>query len=641
MAGNEDRAAEAVTDEQEPRAGAWHIVGRFFEGLQWLTERVIGLLRMFVTAAMFLVVAFVIYNAWESRNTVAVKPFQVPVAMGKKNHEQAGRIIANLLNRHLLDAQSTLQSQLNRDGVNLSHPVAAEQQVLIEGESIKLPETGITIDNVIEFISGIFGRKNLNGSVYYEADLLDPAKTKLHLQITLRGRIISFSEDDLGEERKLLPATRPNGLNIQLISAMLKARTREILSIASEDHNLYYYCTHKTQVVEHDVGSYKRFFDFCRQLQKADATPKSLLALKTSLAGLDGHFDKSIVGSVLTYLKEESHKRQATLCQSKTNQSDTACEGVNVADARSYTRTVETVVDNDLPTDGGSSELANIQPVEKVIHLNSMRAVESECHHLVTQSEQTSGSVVAILERQCFAENPVQQTVQPALAAMASPAETLQANQAEGDATQLLHNGLYAEALAKYQEAISLNCGNAVAWANMGILLSTADEESGVLDLKQAQCALYRATTLNDNAGWMRHSLCVAQAKRAEVKETKLEDFLSYESCLLARQLEPINDALYDKLFYIDIGDRYRELQAYESAKKAYVQALSNERARNCKTRTAIKSLLALAKNGVENVSALACEIYKKTEPTAVEEDAPLPECELELNKLMAEQNCV
>ncbi|MGB1008167.1 MAG: hypothetical protein ACPGVP_00495, partial [Thiolinea sp.] len=161
MAGNEDRAAEAVTDEQEPRAGAWHIVGRFFEGLQWLTERVIGLLRMFVTAAMFLVVAFVIYNAWESRNTVAVKPFQVPVAMGKKNHEQAGRIIANLLNRHLLDAQSTLQSQLNRDGVNLSHPVAAEQQVLIEGESIKLPETGITIDNVIEFISGIFGRKNL------------------------------------------------------------------------------------------------------------------------------------------------------------------------------------------------------------------------------------------------------------------------------------------------------------------------------------------------------------------------------------------------------------------------------------------------------------------------------------------------
>lgn len=662
MAGNEESEVGDAAQVVASKPWGWQWVSRFFEGLHWLTERVISLLRLFVTAAMFLVVAFVVYNAWESRNTVVVKPFQVPVNMGEKNHKQVGRIIANLLNRHLLDAQNTLQAQLNRDGVNLNNPVPTEQQVLIEGESIKLPETGITIDNVIEFISGIFGRKNLNGSVYYEADLQDFTKTKLHLQITLRGRIISFSEDDLGEQQRArLPATRPNGLNIQLISAMLKVRSKEILSIASEDYNLYYYCTRETAVIEHDESDYNEFFDYCRQLQSAEVTPQSLLTLKASLNEHDSRYDKSIVGSVLSYLREESHKRQATLCQSKVNQADDACDGVKIADARPLAKTRATnsvlasasqmVVRRPASSDSTESSdivqpvtaptMVDAAPVEQAmqpIPMNSLRAVIGRCRFVRTEQEAGS-KIVPRLERQCFAESPVQQSVmQQAMGQIASPEAVLQANQAEGDAKQLLHNGLYAESLVKYEEAISLNCNNAVAWANMGILLSTASKESGVQDYSQAQCALLRATTMNESAGWIRHSLCVAQAKEAE---SDLERFRGYESCQLARQLEPINDALYDKLFYIDIGDRYFELEKYAAAGKAYAQAMSNEKARNCKAKQALTSLLALEQMGVEDARTRACQLYQATLPTVLEDEEVTPACELELNELMAQQSCV
>ena len=189
----------------------------------------------------------------------------------------------------------------------------------------------------------------------------------------------------------------------------------------------------------------------------------------------------------------------------------------------------------------------------------------------------------------------------------------------------------------KYEEAISLNCNNAFAWANMGILLSTASKESEVQDYVQAQCALLRATTMNESAGWMRHSLCVAQAKDAR---GDLGRFLSYESCRLARQLEPINDALYDKLFYMEIGDRYRELKEYEAARDAYVQAMSNEKVRNCKSKQALTALLALKEDGVSDAGSLACKIYDATTPTELEDDEALPSCEAELNKIMAAENC-
>ena len=361
---------------------------------------------------------------------------------------------------------------------------------------------------------------------------------------------------------------------------------------------------------------------------------------------------------MLNYLQEESHKRQATLCQSKANRGNEACAGIKLEDGRSLAKaraTESTVVAkaafrapaststfsfNGVVANSVSSTASlSVAPVVEAIQLDSIRALQDRCAYLRTEAEGAQTDIVPKLEQQCFAQNQMQQSpVQQAIAQIASPEAILKANQAEGDAKQLLNNGLYAESLVKYEEAISLNCNNAFAWANMGILLSTANKESEVQDYVQAQCALLRATTLNENAGWMRHSLCVAQAKDAR---GDLGRFLSYESCRLARQLEPINDALYDKLFYMEIGDRYRELKEYEPARDAYVQALSNEQARNCKTKEALTSLLALQDNGIEDVKELACKIYQSTVPTPLEEDQLAPACEVELNALMAQQDCV
>lgn len=637
---------DAAPPPSKPQKGfsLWKLIAKLFEGMHWLTERVISLLRLFVTVAMFSVVAFIIYNAWASRNTVAVKPFQVPVSVGEGNHKQAGRIIANLLNRHLLETQDTLQEQLNLS--NLDRPVAAEEQVLIEGESIKLPETGISIDNVIEFISGIFGRKNLHGSVYFEPDLKNPDKHKLHLQITLRGRILSLSENDLGKERRaILPETKKDGLNIRLISEMLKAHSKDILSIASEDYNLYYYCTRNTNTVEHKEGDYQPFFNYCRDLQNPNATPKTLQALRDDLEQQGNHSSNSIAGAVMIFLKDESSKKQATLCQSEANRADSACKHIKLANARPLpssqqvermSRVTTTLLSDTATisyTRGNNRIIEALTPVISPIMLDSLEALESKCELARTRPATSKLDIVPPLEQQCFTSPILQQAQQRT--APASPEAARQASQLEGDATQLLHNGLYEQALIKYQEAIQLNCNNAVAWANMGILLSTSPADSGVREIKQGQCALLRATQLNENAGWMRHSLCTAQAFESTVQ---LERYLDYESCRLARLLEPINEALYDKLFYIDIADKYRELEHYDEAVSAYRQSMISETNRTCNMKKVVESLLELDEQDVEEAKEQACAIYRSSSPSA---EKVIPECEVELNTLASEAGCV
>jgi len=169
--------SKPVAVKRRWKFSALGIVRSIFEGLQWLTERFIALLRLLATLAIFLAVAFIIYNAFASRNTVVVKPFQVPVLMEQSNHAHAGRIVANVFKHHLLQTEERFQEELGRNsgrqGLVYTRAITSDQQLLVQGESIKLPETGISIENVIEFISGIFGRKNLNGAVYLEQDVND------------------------------------------------------------------------------------------------------------------------------------------------------------------------------------------------------------------------------------------------------------------------------------------------------------------------------------------------------------------------------------------------------------------------------------------------------------------------------------
>ena len=641
---SEQQAAKQPHPQPQKPSPYWSLLTGLFETVHWLTEKVMGILRLFATIALFSVVTFVIYSAWVSRNTVAVKPFQVPVAIGKNNHEHAGRIIANLLNQHLLDEQNNLQAVLNRE-IEISRPVTAEDQILLEGESIKLPETGITIDNVIEFISGVFGRKNLNGSVYFEPDPQDPKKNILHLQITLKGRIISYNENALGEKiRSTLPPTQDHGLNIQLISTMLKAHAKDIISIASEDYNLYYYCTQGVDHIEHDAGEHKPFFGYCSQLRDQNVTPTSLTRLREQIdQHNDEEYRKSIVATVLTYLKEESKKKLATLCQSAVNQSHDACQNTQLAQATippslpnldlgKVTEALTPIIPESAQisyTLGNNHFIEKIQPKMEAIPIASLEALEARCQADNLMVAENKQNIITPLEQQCFGSPQMQKNT------VASPDASRKSMILENEATQLLHNGLYSESLRKYHEAILQNCNNAIAWANMGILLSTATSESQQRDVKQAQCALLHATRLDDNdRGWIRHSLCVAQALEGT---SKLENYLGFESCQQARQLEPINVALYDKLFFIDIANHYRELGKPKQAIDAYLQSMSNETTRSCHMKTVFNALVDLAKNDLPEAKRQACELVQGT-AVSVKQTAP-GECETELETLV-EQQC-
>jgi tetratricopeptide (TPR) repeat protein len=619
------------------RFSLWRILNKLFEALQWLSERTVSLLRLLVTLAMFSVVTFIIYNAYASRNTVVVKPFQVPVSVGRENHEHAGRIIANQLNRHLLETQNNLRDQLN---ITIDQPVPDEESVLIEGESIKLPETGITIDNVIEFISGIFGRKNLSGAVYFEPDLEDNSKEKLYLQLSLRGRIISLSEDELGAVlRTSLPPTQRNGLNIQLISAMLKARSKEIISIASEDYNLYYYCTRDVGSIEHKEGQYDEFFKYCQRLQDGNATPDTLETLKKTLTQTGYASDnQTILGSVIQYINDEINRKQLTLCQSKTNQSNQLCQKITVAETSPRLKDPGSALStlsgapiarfsfNSAPAMLNSAVVA---PAPAAVDITSLQALTNKCEQKQSDRSSVDSNRVAALEQFCFSPQKQQ--------ALISGSEALlQSNKYQEDAKQQYHNGAFEIAAENYQQSISLNCNNYVAWGNLGILLSKASKESAMRDVRQGQCALLRAVQINSEKFWLWHSLCAAQMLQAE---DNLERFLNYESCQIASTINPGTKTLNERLFYIEAGDKYVELEKYEQAAAAYIQSMNQENTRSRSMQQVVSALIQLEEKGVEGAKAQACRIYNSSTGTGDKEQREA--YEIELDNLAAAQGCL
>lgn len=642
---NTNDTTPEVTPKPRHRFSLRCVLTKLFDSLQWLTERAINLLRLVVTLAMFSVVAFIIYNAYATRNTVAVKPFQVPVSVGRDTHEHAGRIIANQLNRHLLETQNMLREQLQ---IDIDQPVPDEESVLIEGESIKLPETGITIDNVIEFISGIFGRKNLSGAVYFESEKEGEGRVdKLHLQLSLRGRIISLSENDLPQaERDKLPPTQTDRLNMKLISAMLTTRSKEILSIASEDHNLYYYCTRDVASIEHK-GQHQNFFDYCNQLRDGGATPDKLEQLKLDLEK-NGHRpdNKTIIGSVVTYINSEIDRKQLALCQSGKAKDTSVCKKINLAKvptppvtpvasasavpANTNARITMFRPYNYAPASVMESIRASALIVEPAVDIapTKLSTLNEKCEEEQTDHPERDDRITSSLEQYCF--SPQKQQTQ-----ITSSEYILQSNKYQEDALQQYNNKAYPLAAENYKQAIMLNCNHDVAWGNLGILLSKADQDSEVRDVRQGQCALLRATQLADNKFWLWHSLCVAQALQAT---QNLEQFLSYESCQKASTITPNAKSINERLFNIEIGDKYLELGESEQAVRAYVQSMKQEQIRSRSMAKVIEALIKLEKQGVEAAKGQACRIYQASIGTADEEQRE--DYEKALDDLALAQGC-
>ena len=589
----------------------------------------IALLRLLATLAVFLAVAFVIYNAFISRDTIVVKPFQMPVSTEKNNHAHAGRIVANVLKHHLIKTEQQFQDELSRNSSkSKSGPaytpraVTFNNQVWIQGESIKLPETGISIENVIEFISGIFGRKNLNGAVYFEQDSDEQGNNhyKLSLQIILGGRIVSFTEDELNQDKRTsLPPTHPDSLNLQLISAMLELKSKEILSIASEDHNLYYYCTRATKNIEHRLSDHKAVFAYCNALHDGNATPQSLFTLKQELASIPTVSSEDVIARpVMKFLRAEVEKKHAALCQNDEAIKTPACENITrktLASAKPVTR----------------STSAPVSSTAAVIAATTIPAANLSETGAAAAVPQTSG-IVEALQVECF---PKVNGLTLQQVAFVGIKDSRQSNKLEGDATQLLNNGLYQEALENFQKSIRLNCTNSVSWANMGILFTTAGPTSELRNPVQAELALKQAIMLKEGAGWIHHSLCVAQAF---AHEKDLEQYLQNDSCATARQLEPINEALFDKLFRIEIARRYRETGQLPESLAAYRDSMTTETRRGCHMKWAVRGMLQLEEQQTNGAKPALCDVLNAVPKSP--EDAEITACETEVNKLTENINC-
>ena len=581
----------ANTDAPEPTdppivLSRWQALGKRLQAwghksldlMHFLTERLMGFLRLFATLGLLLIVAFVVYRAVDSSRLVLVKPFTVPQSMSN-SHADAGRIIANALKQELLLAENgiyTTVKRTSRNGKVNIEAVTGNSEDYLLGSDIKLPETGISINDVVEFIASIFGRRNITGSVYQD-------QGKLFLQVELDGRIFPFERELNGHD--------PNALNMDLINDMLREARIQLLSVASESHNLYFYCSGEAAQEDHPNSQLAEWFDYCSRLQSSQMTPEVLDSLlrdlssaRTRLMGNNNDTLQHILGQTLGSALDKTrllcpdypttHVCKATASPEVAQLSLRLPEAVplllpTLPDARAFqsdSLTMRSMI-------RVAPQAASAPPLE----LPSVRALQAQC-----------------------AQRPP-----------AKSQDMLASNRTEGDATLLFNNNRPLQAVEQYALAIDQNCANVFAWANLGVLLMSADPPLRSVD--EARLALETAVSINERIDWVQNNLCIARAWVAPVDS--MESLLNNEACSAARALNPANKVLLDKQFYLAVADRYLAEGLYDRAATAYQVALSADRKRDCNTSKVIDKLALLETYGVAGSKAAACAILQDAAP--------------------------
>lgn len=596
----------------------WQGVVRSFDGMTWVTAKTLGLLRLFATTALFLIVIFVVWNAIQSAQTVVVKPFSVPTRMTGA-HADAGRIVANLLKQELLDAEKDIANNINqgRDestAFGLPQTITSLEQSYIQNANIKLPETGISIDDVVEFIAGIFGRENITGSVYEDGG-------KLFLQVELKGRIFLFARD-------LPEGDNGKSLHLNLLAEMLNQSRTQLLSVASASYNLYYYCSEVVDAIEHQYSNHEKLFEYCTEVRSdKEARPEKIRALHQELSTLNPRQVNGdpLSAHVLTLVKAKVQQKADLFCIGEAGGQGKLAGGECQPGAGSVVAMMEA------PAPAPITPRIRL-PESDALAAETAVAEEAE----VAMAMVRPASVVDTLKSECGAtlqpsgesksQNVVQQS---AVATDIDPQDMRSSNQAEGEATSLLQQKQFEAALERYQAAIRLNCRNANAWANMGFLFSRPDNPQR--DLQQAQEALQIATGLNSTRGWMWYSLCETEAFMAA---DNLEAVFNNPSCRQARTVDPAGIARYDKLFHIAIGDEYFRRGQYEQADTAYRKSMQTDRKRDCLMQTVLTQLAALENtHGIGGAQAAACNIISDSYTL---EDAAPSECAAALDAFEA-----
>lgn len=574
------------------------------EFMSLLTERIMGFLRLFATVGLLFIVFFVVYKAVESSRLVLVKPFTVPQSMSA-THAEAGRIIANALKQELLLAENDIYATVKRTSRNSNgkiniDAVTGNNEEYLLGSSIKLPETGISINDVVEFIGSIFGRRNITGSVYQD-------QGKLFLQVELDGRIFHF-------ERKLEDHD-PKALNMDLISDMLREARTQLLSVASESHNLYYYCTGEAATMEHPDGQLSEWFDYCSRLQSSQVTPEILNTLLHDLHSAHArqlangndtlrHILGQTIGSALD--------KTRLLCPDYPTTK--VCKAPTVPEvAQISLKLPEPMIAAAAPAAPSLyPELPDARAFEpETLSMRSMIRVAPQTYGAVAPaSVPASAAPTPEPPAAPLVELPSVRALQAQCAnrAAAKPQEMLASNRTESDATLLFNNNRPIQAVEKYAQAIDQNCGNVFAWANLGVLLVSTEPPLRSAD--EAQLALETAVSLNDKIDWIQNNLCIARAWLAPLDS--VENMISNDACAAARGLNPANKVILDKQFYLAVADRYLAEGQYDRAATTYQVAVSADRKRDCNTSKVIEKLALLeAEHGIAGAKAAACTILQ------------------------------
>ena len=610
---------DTVIPEAPARISRLRAAGRRLQGwavksldiMRLLTERIMGFLRLFATLGLLLIVLFVVYKAVQSSQLVLVKSFAVPKSM-TDSHTDAGRVIANALKQELLEAEGDIYNTVKRTSrngrVNIEAVTGNTEEYLL-GSSIKLPETGISINDVVEFIASIFGRRNITGSVYQD-------QGKLFLQVELDGRIFIFERE--------LKDRDPKALNMDLLSDMLRESRNRLLSVASASHNLYYYCTGEVDTVEHPDSQLGEWFDYCSRLQSSQITPEALGSLLQDLHSararqMTGDNDtlRHILGQTIGNALDKTH----LLCPDYHYPTNKICkapampEMAQIAIRLPEPLAAPAAAPMAYPT---MPDASAFQP--DTLTMRSMIRVAPPQSVSGITPDQPTGPLIELpsvkgLKADCASKAPVKAQ------------DILASNRTEADAKLLYNNNRPAQALEKYALAIEQNCQNPFAWANLGVLLTEA--EPPLQNIGEAQLALETAVSINARIDWMQNSLCIARAWAAPLDS--MESLLSDDACTAARTLNPANKVLLDKQFYLGVAARYLAEGQYATAANTYKAALSVDRKRDCATHKAIDKLYVLeTQHGVQGAWQDACGILQDAAPLP---DGKLSVCE---DKLVA-----
>ena len=84
---------------------------RSLDAMKLMTERLMGLLRLFATVGLTLIVSLVVYKAIQSADVVVVKPFSVPKAIQEISPD-SGRFIATQLDIELKEAELSIYNTI-------------------------------------------------------------------------------------------------------------------------------------------------------------------------------------------------------------------------------------------------------------------------------------------------------------------------------------------------------------------------------------------------------------------------------------------------------------------------------------------------------------------------------------------------